>query len=148
MQSASDQSAFDWIRGISFRDREHLPRTTGTDLEAAEKALNVRLPASYCAFALRFGLGGTIHTLPELLPLFPPPGRSEYWWYSVVDATRFHRSAEAEGTAPPDFLQRAVVFGIDQGTHVPVPHRRGHGRGRTRVPGLHHPETRRPGVDR
>jgi hypothetical protein len=118
-QLGADRFAFDWIRGISYRDRKYPPRTTTTDLDAAERVLKVRLPASYRAFAQQFGLGGKLHTLPELFPLSPLPGRGEeYWWSSVIGATSFHRSAAAAGTAPEDFLQRAVVFGIDEGEHT------------------------------
>jgi hypothetical protein len=117
-RSALDLSAFDWIRGIYFSDREYPPRTSEVELKAIEKALNVCLPASYCDFAQRFGLGGMLHTLPELLPLFPLRGQAANWWDSVVDATHFHRSPEAEIAAPTDFLQQAVVFGVDEGAHV------------------------------
>jgi hypothetical protein len=122
-QPRADRFTFDWIRGIYYRDRKYPPRTTAADLDAAEKELNVRFPASYRAFAQRFGLGGKLHTLPTLFPLATFPDREEsYWWFSVIDATRFHRSAAAAGTAPADFLRWAVVFGIDEGEHTFVFH--------------------------
>jgi hypothetical protein len=62
-------AVFRRIRGVYRPDWVYPHRTTAADLDAAEKELDFRFPASYRAFAERFGLGGDLLSLPEVLPL-------------------------------------------------------------------------------
>jgi hypothetical protein len=113
---------FGRIRALYWPECVYPPRTTIVELDAVEKELGVRLPASYRAFAGRFGLGGALHALPELLPLVHPPGRSlEEWWGSVTEASRSHRTAgwdPAWIARNPEFLDRTIVFAIDGSYHT------------------------------
>lgn len=119
---ASDVDRFDWIRLVRRRGGAITPLETETELDAAEQLLGSPLPASYRAFALRFGLGGWLHELPELFRLLPAPGmREQSWADSVIAATQFWRSPEVIGLGdelPADFLRHAVVFGCDQGAYT------------------------------
>jgi hypothetical protein len=114
---AIDAKRFDWIRPVRRRGEKYPPPETDADLDAAERLLGARLPASYRAFARKFGLGGRLHTLPELFRLMPTPGTDEPWWSdSVIDAARFWRSrAAVERELPAEFLRHAIVFGCDEG---------------------------------
>jgi hypothetical protein len=109
------------IRGIYRPEWVYPPMTTAVDLDAAEKELNFRFPASYRAFAERFGLGGDLLNLPEVLPLTCPPwaDRSD-WFRSVLGATRFFQTHDhhLEWTSTPaTFFKRVVVFALDGGYH-------------------------------
>ena len=114
---ATDAKRFDWIRPVRRRGEVYPPPELEGELNAAEKLLGAPLPASYRAFARRFGLGGRLHTLPELFRLMPIPGKREpHWSDSVIDAARFWRSpAAVEDKLPADFLRQAIVFGCDEG---------------------------------
>jgi SMI1 / KNR4 family (SUKH-1) len=114
------EAVFRRIRALYRPDWWYPPRTTPADLDAAEKELGFRFPASYRAFALEFGLGGDLLTLPAVLPLFQPPNaRESHWFCSVVAATRFHRSYawKQDPTLRP-FYKRVVVFAIEGGYHT------------------------------
>ena len=114
---ATDAKRFDWIRPVRRRGESYPPPDTDAELDAAERLLGSPLPAGYRAFARRFGLGGRLHTLPELFRLTTPADRPEpHWSESIVDATRFWRSpAAAQDVLPADFLRQAIVFGCDEG---------------------------------
>jgi SMI1 / KNR4 family (SUKH-1) len=117
---AKDAKRFDWIRPVRPRGKTSPPAETDADLDAAEKLLGSPLPASYRAFARRFGLGGKLHTLPELFRLMPIRGkRKPHWSDSVIDAARFWRSpAAVADQLPADFLRQAIVFGCDEGAQT------------------------------
>ena len=86
----TDAGRFDWVRPVRRRGETYPPPELPHELDAAERLLGARLPAGYRASARRFGLGGRLHTLPELFRLMPIPGKAEPWWSdSVVDAARF-----------------------------------------------------------
>ena len=114
---AIDANRFDWIRPVRRPGESYPPPELEAELNAAEKALGSRLPASYRAFARRFGLGGKLHTLPELFRLMPIPGKREpHWSDSVIDAPGYWRSpAAVTNELPADFLRKAIVFGCDEG---------------------------------
>ncbi|MDY3558522.1 SMI1/KNR4 family protein [Gemmata sp. JC673] len=115
---ANDAERFDWIRPI-LRVKAAPPPDADTDLDAAERLLGSPLPAGYRAFARRFGLGGRLHTLPELFRLLPADTPEPHWADSVIDATRFWRSPDAaEDVLPNDFLCQAIIFGIDEGART------------------------------
>jgi len=112
---ATDAKRFDWIRPV-LPGKASSPPDADAELDAAERLLGSPSPAGYRAFARRFGLGGRLHTLPELFRLLPPDTPEPHWADSVVDATRFWRSPEAaEDVLPADFLSRAIIFGCDEG---------------------------------
>lgn len=117
---ATDAYRFDWIRPVRRPGEAGPPPDTDADLDAAERQLGTRLPASYRAFARRFGLGGRLHTLPELFRLLPIPGkRKPHWSDSIIDAARFWRGPDVVGLGDElsaEFLRQAVVFGCDEGT--------------------------------
>jgi SMI1 / KNR4 family (SUKH-1) len=117
---ATDARRFDWIRPVRRRGETYPPPEMEAELDAAERLLGARLPASYRAFARRFGLGGRLHTLPELFRLMPIPGKREpHWSDSVIDAARFWRSpAAVEDQLPAEFLRQAIVFGCDEGAQT------------------------------
>jgi hypothetical protein len=77
----TNANRFDWIRLAPNGGATCSPPEMESELDTAERILGSRLPASYRAFAMRFGLGGTLHTLPELFRLAdsqqtrPPLGR-------------------------------------------------------------------------
>jgi hypothetical protein len=114
---APDANRFDWIRPVCRGGQLHPPPEMEAELDAAEKLLGSLLPAGYRAFAQRFGLGGRLHSLPELFPLMPPSGKQDrHWSDSVIDSTQFWRSpAAVENGLPAEFLQQAIVFGCDEG---------------------------------
>jgi hypothetical protein len=111
------RDSFGWIKGVKYAHNTYTPPPLAADLDAVEAELGAKLPASYRSFALQFGLGGTFYSLPELLFLTPTRGRPDQSWArSLVTATMFHRiEGEECGVASAEFLQHAVVFGIDGG---------------------------------
>jgi hypothetical protein len=113
---------FGRIRAVYRPECVYPPLTTAAELDAVEKELGVRLPASYRAFAECFGLGGELHTLPEMLPIVPnPKRRKEGWWTSVTEASRFHRTTDWDPAwleRHPGFFDWIVVFAIDGGYHT------------------------------
>ncbi|MES2460870.1 MAG: SMI1/KNR4 family protein [Armatimonadota bacterium] len=113
----TDAYRFEWIRPITRRGESYPPPETEAELDVAQGLLGSSLPASYRAFARRFGLGGRLHTLPELFRLMPISGKREpHWSDSVVDAARFWRSPTAiEDNLPAEFLRQAIVFAVDEG---------------------------------
>jgi SMI1 / KNR4 family (SUKH-1) len=115
-----DTDRFNWVRSIHRLGESYPAPETAAEFDAAERLLGSPLPASYRAFALRFGLGGKLHLLPELFLLMPPPERTERWWWdSVIDAARFWRSPEAvDDLLPEAFLRQAIIFGCDQGAYT------------------------------
>jgi SMI1 / KNR4 family (SUKH-1) len=114
---ADGAKRFDWIKPVHRRGEKYPPPELDSELDAAERILGARLPAGYRAFARRFGLGGRLHTLPELFRLMPISGKADPWWSdSVIDAARFWRSpAAVEDQVPAEFLRQAIVFGCDEG---------------------------------
>ena len=147
---ATDANRFDWIRPVRRRGESYPPPEMEAELNAAEKALGSPLPASYRAFARRFGLGGRLHTLPELFRLMPIPGKREpHWSDSVIDAPGYWRSpaavdGRAAGGLPPAGNRLRVRRG---GADLSVPHRRGHRPHRPGVPRLPDPPPLRAGAD-
>ncbi len=114
------RNRFSWIHPICRRGESYPLLEVDAVLDAAEKLLGSPLPASYREFARRFGLGGTLHTLPELFRLMPDSSKREpHWSDSVIDAAQFWRSpAAVEDVLPADFLRQALVFGCDQGAYT------------------------------
>jgi SMI1 / KNR4 family (SUKH-1) len=114
---ATNPKRFDWIMPVRRRGTKYPPPELDAELDAAERLLGTKLPASFRAFARKFGLGGKLHTLPELFRLMPIPGAAEpHWSDSIIDAAKFWRSpAAVEREVPAEFLRHAIVFGCDEG---------------------------------
>jgi hypothetical protein len=113
-------AGFRQIRAAFRPEWLYPPRTTATDLDMAERELDFKFPASYRAFAEQFGLGGELHSLPELLPLFPPAKKTA-WFHSVVAATHFFHTfdwGQYRTPTPMTFLKRVIVFAVDGGYHT------------------------------
>ena len=109
------------VRCVYRADLVYPPLPTDDQLDALERSLGVALPASYRAFALRFGLGGRMHSLVEMLPLVGRDQPVERWWRDVETASRYHRSTawDPDWVAQhPGLLERIVVFAQDGGYHT------------------------------
>jgi hypothetical protein len=108
---------FNRVRVVRKPD-ETYTTTPATELDAAEAALGLPLPASYRAFALRFGLGGEFWSLYRLPPLFYESKKLQP--YGVVNWTRWMQDniVDAFGdnmSLPQKQLRRFVFFGDDFG---------------------------------
>jgi hypothetical protein len=115
-QSQPWDAVFDRVRVIRSPDEVCARLVTDSDLDSAEAELGVRLPASYRAFAIRFGLPGAVM---EYLRLDPVVGRKRTG-STVLTMTRWMRediAAEdgADAYCPLERLRQFVVFGDDGG---------------------------------
>lgn len=114
-----EDSLSNLISVVHGPDQSYPVPDSDTELDAAEQMFGAPLPASYRAFARRYGLGGKLHSLPELFRLLPIAGkRKPHWSDSIIEATRFWRSPsviESEDDIPRDFLPQAIIFGCDEG---------------------------------
>jgi hypothetical protein len=108
---------FDRIR--VFRKPEDVPcKVTDAELDAAEAALGVPLPASYRAFALRFGVGGDFGSIYRLKSLTEKTKKMRT--YTLVGWTRWMRNNIVDEfgdgmSLPQDQLRRFIFFGDDCG---------------------------------
>jgi SMI1 / KNR4 family (SUKH-1) len=110
-------AVFDRVR--VFRAPEDVCSTVSeADLAAAETALGVPLPASYRAFAIRFGLGGCFWWIFRLSALVAPKKKNQQ--YTVIGWTRWMQNyiVGAWGdnmSLPQEQLRRFIFFGDDCG---------------------------------
>lgn len=109
------EAMFRRVRAVYRSEWVYPPKPNDADLDAVGDLLGIRFPESYRAFALEFGLGGFLHSLPRVYDLTRPPG------HSVLDLTRHDRTFYAENpsyfdrTAPAGLVERMVVFAADSG---------------------------------
>jgi hypothetical protein len=116
-KAQSCDAVFDRVRTVRKPGQACIP-TPSTELDAAEVALGLRLPASYRTFAMRFGLRGEFWGLYRLPPLFYE--HKKHQPYSVINWTRWmqHNIVEVFGNSmslPQKQLRRFVFFGDDCG---------------------------------
>jgi hypothetical protein len=119
------EAMFCRIEAIYRSEWLYPPKPSAADLDAVGAELGINFPASYRAFAQEFGLGGTLHVLPDVLPLTSPTRAGDGdVWSSVREATRFLRGflrehpEYPENTGPPGLTERMVVFAVDGGYHT------------------------------
>jgi hypothetical protein len=102
-----------------FRDPEDVPCTvTDAELDTAEAALGVPLPASYRALATRFGLGGDFGCIYRLKS--PTEKAKALWDYTLVGWTRWMRDNIVDEyggnmSLPQEQLRGFIFFGDDCG---------------------------------
>ncbi|MDY3559123.1 SMI1/KNR4 family protein [Gemmata sp. JC673] len=106
-------AVFSQIRVIHKLD-DLCPVVTEAELAAAEAALGVPLPASYRAFAMRFGAFGGFDWMLRLLPI--TPGRNAWGCATILRATnavRRHTNSRANRYPPAqrERLRRFIFFG-------------------------------------
>jgi hypothetical protein len=114
---------FDRVRVEKSPDHVYPFRPTDADLDAAEAELGCRLPASYRAFALRFGLWGELGGHVRLLPFVVDRRRMGYLVaeaITVVSHSRAWRDSFAFDPAAyarldGGFKEKLVVFADDLG---------------------------------
>ena len=116
-KAPSQDAVFDRVRVVRAPDEVYIT-TPATELDAAEAALGLPLPASYRAFATRFGLGGEFWGLYRLPPLFYESKKLQP--YSVINWTRWMQdnivgAFDFEMSLPLKQLRRFVFFGDDCG---------------------------------
>ncbi|MCI0700165.1 MAG: SMI1/KNR4 family protein [Planctomycetia bacterium] len=116
-KAVSQDEVFDRVRA-SRAPEDVWPSVPEAELDAAEAALGVPLPASYRAFAMRFGLGGEFWGLYRLPALFNQSKKLQP--YGVINWTRWMQDniVDEFGTnmsLPQKQLRRFVFFGDDCG---------------------------------
>ncbi len=110
-------AVFDRVR--VFRAPEDVcPVVDEDELDAAEAALRVPLPASYRAFAMRFGLNGELWSIYRLHPAITALKKSHP---TVVNETEWMQDNivdvwGADMSLPQEQLRRFIFFGDDMGS--------------------------------
>jgi hypothetical protein len=110
-------AVFDRVRA-SRAPEDVWPSVPETELDAAEAALGLPLPASYRAFAMRFSMGGELWGLFRLNDLFAE--RKKEQDYTVINWTRWMQDNivddyGAHMSLPQEQLREFVFFGDDCG---------------------------------